>query len=154
MRTRAGRESPRRPPARTATSLPPRRSPARAAGRRARPLRARLEVPLTPAEAAPAAGVVVESGAELLLAEIGPERVDEDQLGVGELPQEEVGDPQLAGSTDQKIGVGHLGRIEVGRERLLVHLSAAGDGAVRGVHDLGTPAVVERDPEIEGAITF
>src|SRR2546422_986212 len=105
MRTRATRESPRRLPARTATSLPPRRSPARAAGRRARPPRAKLGVPLPAAETAPAAGVVVESGAELVLAEVGPERVDEDQLGVGELPQEEVGDPQLAGGTDQEVGV-------------------------------------------------
>src|SRR5207253_4164841 len=105
--------------------------------------------PLAPAEAAPAAGVVVEGGAELPLAEIGPERVDEDELGVGELPQEEVRDPQLAGGTDQKVGVRHVGRVEIGRERFLVHLAAAGDGSVRGVDDLGPAAVVERNPEIE-----
>src|SRR6266540_4234527 len=136
----------------SANSHQPRRSPARAAGRRARPPRAKLEVPLPAAEAAPAAGVVVESGAELVLAEIGPERVDEDQLGIGELPQEKVRNPQLAGGTDQEVGVRHLGRIEISRERLLVHLFAARDGAVGRVHDLGPPAVVERDPEIEGSV--
>src|SRR5439155_22215965 len=110
--------------------------------------------PLAPAEAAPAAGVIVEGGGELLLAEVGPERVDEGKLGVGELPQEEVRDPQLAGGTDQQVGVGHPGRIQVRRERLLVDLSAGGDGAVRGVDELGSPAVVEGDPQVQAAVAL
>src|SRR5438876_1669270 len=56
--------------------------------------------PLSAAVAAPAAGVVVEGGAKLIHAEVGPERVDEDELRVGELPQEEVRDPQFAGRAD------------------------------------------------------
>src|SRR4051812_27133328 len=110
--------------------------------------------PLTAAEAAPAAGVIVEGCAELLLAEVRPERVQEDELRVGELPQEEVRDPQLAGRADQKIGIRHLGRVQVRRECVLVDRLAAGDGPVRGVDKLGAPAVVESDPQVEVAIAL
>ena len=45
-------------------------------------------------------------------AEIGPERVHEDELRVGELPEKEVGHPQLPRGADEEIRLGHLGRIE------------------------------------------
>jgi hypothetical protein len=80
------------PPAQTMTSTSGRPTSATST----REIRGVTTGGLSTAEAAPAAGVVVEGGAELLLAEVGPERVDEDQLRIGELPQEEVGDPQLA----------------------------------------------------------
>src|SRR5205085_1446709 len=110
--------------------------------------------PLAPAEAAPAAGVVVEGCAELLLAEVGPERVDEDELGVRELPQEEVRDPQLAGGPDQQIRVRHLGGAQKRREHRLVSLAPGPNGAVRGLDDLRAASVVERDPEIETTVAL
>src|SRR5689334_14955722 len=41
---------------------------------------------------------------EMLLAEVGPERVDEHQLGVGTLPEQEVADALLPARANQKIG--------------------------------------------------
>src|SRR5947208_4052668 len=109
---------------------------------------------LAAAEAAPAAGVVVEGVTELILAKVGPERVYEDELRVGELPQEEVGDPQLAGGADEQIGVGHLGRVQIRRERLLVDLAAACDRAIRGVDELRAAPVVEGDPEVQPTVVL
>src|SRR3954454_9837300 len=110
--------------------------------------------PLTAAEAAPAAGVVVEGCAELLLAEVRPERVEEDQLRIGELPQEEIRDPQLAGRADQEVGVRHRRRVQIGRESLFVDRLAASDGSIGGVNELRATAVVERDPQIQLAIVL
>src|SRR5204862_8367240 len=112
-RTRVEPARPRSRRARRATNRLRRRPRAPPAGRRPRPGRARGADPLAAAEAAPAAGVVVEGGAELLLAEVGPKRVDEDELGVGELPQEKVRDPQLAGRADEQVWIRHLGRDQV-----------------------------------------
>ena len=57
------------------------------------------------------------------LAEVRPERVGEDELGVGELPEQEVREPQLARGADQQVGVGQLGRVELRGERVLVELA-------------------------------
>src|SRR3954469_16356105 len=113
-----------------------------------------LVAALAAAEAAPAAGVVVESRAKLVLAEVRPERVDEDELGVGELPQEEIGDPQLTGGANQEVWVGHLGRVQVRRECLLVDLAPGAHRAVGSVDDLRAPAVVECNPEAERAVVL
>src|SRR5262245_5701859 len=72
-----------------------------------------------PAEAAAAAGVLVDRGAQVLGAEVRPQRVDEDELGVGELPEQEIRDPQLARGPDQEIGIGQVGRVEAIGDRLL-----------------------------------
>src|SRR3989304_1998745 len=50
-----------------------------------------------PAEAPAPARVFLEGAREVVRAEVGPERLDEDELRVGELPEQEVGDPELAG---------------------------------------------------------
>src|SRR5689334_20484624 len=41
---------------------------------------------------------------QMLLAEVGPQRVDEHQLGVGTLPQQEIADALLAAGADQQVG--------------------------------------------------
>ena len=51
--------------------------------------------------------------------EVGPQLVGEDQLGVGGLPQQVVGQPLLAAGADDQVGVVHLGRVEQRAERLL-----------------------------------
>ena len=59
-----------------------------------------------------------ERVAEVIGAEVGPERVGEDELGVGRLPEHEVRDPELARGADQEVDLGQLRRIEARRERL------------------------------------
>src|SRR5205823_10302671 len=48
---------------------------------------------------------------ERLAAEVGPQLLAEYQLGVRALPQQVVGDPQLAAGADQEIRVVHVGRV-------------------------------------------
>src|SRR5438132_51287 len=141
--------------ARCPWSASPRTAGSRAATTRIRdqnPLGARS---LSPAEAAAAARIVLQCGAEIGLAEVGPEAVDEGELGVGELPEEEVRDAKLAGSADEEIRVGHVGRVEVLGEELLVDvlgLDAGLDDPPRGLDQLRAAAVVERDPELESLV--
>ena len=49
---------------------------------------------------------------EMAGAEVGPEHVLEDELGIGRLPQQEVGQALLAGGADDQVGVGHPGGAE------------------------------------------
>ena len=84
-------------------------------------------------------------------AEVGPERVGEDELGVGRLPEHEVRDPELAGGADQQVDLGQLGRVEARRDRRLVDLvgrEAVLDAAARRLDELRPAAVVEGDPEV------
>src|SRR5919204_842686 len=75
---------------------------------------------LAAAEATPSARIVLERGAQIVAAEVGPELVDEHELGIRELPQEEVRDAQLPGRSDQQIGIGHLWLIEERSKAILV----------------------------------
>ena len=79
---------------------------------------------IDPAEAALAALVLAHRVEEVLAAEVGPQHVGEDELAVGQLPQQEVGDAVLARRADHEVGVGHLGVVEVAADRLLVDLVA------------------------------
>ena len=51
----------------------------------------------------------VERRAEVVGAEVGPERVGEDELRVRRLPEQEVRDPELARGADEKVDLGELG---------------------------------------------
>jgi len=105
-----------------------------------------ISTPVTPdrAEAPIAALVLPDRGEEVGAAKVGPEDVGEDQLGVGELPQQEVRDPILAGGSHQHVGVGHVGRVQVAAQDLLVDAARGkrprggllGDGP-GGVEQLG-----------------
>src|SRR5579859_5721969 len=44
---------------------------------------------------------------QIALAEVGPQRVGEIELGVGELVQEEVRDAKFAGGADHQVRIGH-----------------------------------------------
>src|SRR5438094_8764326 len=61
---------------------------------------------------------------EGLAGEVRPQLVAEDELGVGRLPQQVVGQPLLAARADDEIRLVHLGRVEQPRE---VGLVAAGE---------------------------
>src|SRR5581483_2820347 len=117
--------------------------------------RAGLPARSSSAEAAPAPRVRRERVAQLAGPELRPQRVDEDELGVRELPEQEVRDSELAGRPDQQVGIRQLGRVEVRGERVLVDLARV-DSRLRepasGLDDLGPSAVVERDPELEPVV--
>src|SRR5437764_5531823 len=110
---------------------------------------------LPTAEATPSACIVLERGTEILAAEVGPQLVDEHELGVGRLPEQEVRDPQLAGRTDQQIGVRQLRLVEEGREPFLVEprgINIRFERAPRSSDDLCATAVVERDPQLQALL--
>ena len=49
----------------------------------------------------------------MALTEVGPECVADPDLGVGDLPEEEVRHPHLSARPDEEVGVGLAGRVEV-----------------------------------------
>src|SRR6478672_9285353 len=57
---------------------------------------------------------------EMLLAEVGPQGVDEHQLGIGALPEQEIADALLAAGADQEVGIGHAGGQQLAFEQILV----------------------------------
>src|SRR6476619_2021101 len=104
------------------------------------------------AESSTARGVLRQGCAEGTGVEVRPELVGEDELRVGELPQQEVRDAQLAARADEQIRVGKRRRVEVRGEHVLVDLGGlhpALDDSARRLDELGAAAVVERDPEVD-----
>ena len=63
------------------------------------------------------ARVGLDRGAQLLLAEVGPERLREDELRVRGLPEHEVREPELARGAHEQVQVGELGRVQPLRDR-------------------------------------
>src|SRR6185369_1154894 len=57
---------------------------------------------------------------ELALPEIRPERVGHVDLGVSDLPQQEIADAHLPARPDEQIGIGDPRRSEMGRDELLI----------------------------------
>src|SRR5215471_1953053 len=70
------------------------------------------------AEPALAAAVFGERLLEHGAVEVGPMRGDEDELAIGSLPQQEVGEPLLAAGADDEIGIRQIGRVEKESELL------------------------------------
>ena len=64
------------------------------------------------AEAALAALVVGDGFEQMDAAKVGPEAVGDEDLGVGDLPEQEVGDALLAAGADDEVGVGHVRGVE------------------------------------------
>src|SRR6185503_12495838 len=65
------------------------------------------------AEAAVAAGVFLEGSEEFRFAELGPERGGDDQLGVGNLPEQEIAHAHFAAGADEQVRVGEVPGVEV-----------------------------------------
>src|SRR3990172_1326237 len=101
--------------------------------------------------------LVVEDGlVELAPAEVGPEHRRHEELGVRELPEEEIGDPLLAGGPDQEVGVGAVAREELAAEGALVDLVAgepAGGDILREepgrAHELGARTIGDEEIQPE-----
>src|SRR5881227_2054714 len=65
--------------------------------------------------------LVVEDGLEQVAPrDVGPEDRRDVQLGVGELPQQEIGEPAFTGRPDQQVRVAPGRRVELGANRVLV----------------------------------
>jgi len=97
------------------------------------------------AEAALAVLVVGNGFEEVEAAEVGPEAVGDEDLGVGDLPEEEVGDALLARGTDDEVGVGHVRGVESRGDVGLV------DAGLDGVIDtLGGEHVFDGDAALVG----
>src|SRR5439155_18986390 len=102
------------------------------------------------AVAALALSELLDGGVEVSLREVRPQRVREDELGIGPLPQQEVAGALLATGSDDQVRVGLTGGVELLVEAMLVDLvggNAGSDERARGVDDLGPPGVVEGDVE-------
>src|SRR5260221_1616 len=132
---------------------------------RAERIRSRSELSLASARsnggavATFAAVIVAQRFLEIGLAEIGPQRRGEDELGIRRLPQQEIADALLAAGADDEIGIRHVRSEQVTREQALVDrfgreppgLDRLGDGA-RGAGDLGATAIGERDGQPQPGI--
>src|SRR4051812_26538777 len=91
----------------------------------------------------------------VLAREVGPQRVGEDQLAVGQLPQEEIRDPVLARCSDDEVRIWHLGVIEALADGAFVDLLGrhlVGDDVAHGIDDLGPAAVVEGDGQRHASV--
>src|SRR5918995_5959014 len=79
-------------------------------------LRARsrsLRATRSPPEAPPSLGIRPQGAKEVHLTEVRPVRVGKVVLGMGRLPQQEAGQPDLAGGADDQVGVGDAGGVQV-----------------------------------------
>src|ERR687890_83241 len=98
----------------------------------------------------------LEGPQELLRGEVGPHRFRHVELCVGYLPEQEVRDAQLAAGPDQQVDLGYVGGVEVTGERHLVDVlrrETVCDYPPGGVHDLRASSIVERDVDVEAAVT-
>ena len=59
--------------------------------------------------------------------EIGPVDVDEHELGIGQLPEQEIRQAQFSTGADQQIRIGEIGGVEISGEALGGHLGRSDD---------------------------
>src|SRR4051812_45772973 len=103
---------------------------------------------LAATEPALAGAVLLQRRLERLAGEVGPQLVAEDELGIGGLPEQVVGQPLLAAGADHEVRVVHLGGVQELGEGLL----AASLVARRRVEDLGPRPVVEGDEQRDALV--
>src|SRR5918993_1110528 len=106
------------------------------------------------AESTLAAAVFVDRGPEDLMVEVGPEVREEDELGIGRLPRQEIRHPLLAGGADDEIGIRNAVRVEglleglgIDPRRVEAFVAHPLGENPNGAQDLLSPAIVERDDE-------
>ena len=93
-------------------------------------------------------------------AEIGPQSFGDVQLGIGDLPQQEIADTHFARGSDEEVKIRESGGVESRCDGLFVDVQASqtalkarviNDG-VHGIHQLGAAAVVNGDVQAHTAI--
>src|SRR5687768_17551780 len=116
-----------------------------------------LELLAGATEAPLAAAVGCDRRIQRRAVEIGPERVGEVQLGVRELPQQEVADALLAPGADEEVGLRRVAHGKVGRKLLFLNFLCPGVFLEKPAHrlqDVPAAAVVrgdgEREPPVAG----
>src|SRR5215203_3954211 len=73
--------------------------------------------------------LIREDGFEQVpLAEVRPERLRDPDLGIGNLPQEEIADAHFSAGADEQIRIGLAGGVEKACEALFVELLSANAG--------------------------
>src|SRR5206468_4939868 len=104
------------------------------------------------AAVAPLAFLVLEDGLEKMLApEIRPICGSDPDFGIGDLPEKKVADAHFPAGADQQIGIRDARGVEKPRNRLFADRSPVpvvvelGMEAVKCVHELRAPAVIEGD---------
>src|SRR3954447_6948259 len=124
-----------------------------------RALRAPADRPLRRAEAALARRVLRARRPQVPAVEVGPEGVEEDQLGVRRLPQQEVARAVLPRAAHEQVDVGHVGLVEEPGDGRLVDLVGVQPAGGRlpgdrgdGVGDLGPAAVVHAHGQGEDVV--
>src|SRR4051812_27413965 len=92
---------------------------------------------------------------QIALREIGPQRIDEDQFGIGRLPQKEIADPLLSAGSDQQVRIGNVAGQQAGGEAFLGDVFRAqppfqgiAHHLTGGFRDLLTCTVTQRDDEV------
>src|SRR5688572_9313861 len=96
---------------------------------------------------------------EVFLGEIGPEFGGDVHLGVGKLPEEEIGETHLAGGADEEVGVGVIASVEMFAEHVDVDhgaIDVAGidlaEQAFDAIDDLEAAAVTEREDQRQAVV--
>ncbi len=98
---------------------------------------------------------------EVGFGEVGPQRIDEDELRIGRLPEQEVANPLLTACSDQKIRIGNSS----GRKSIVQCVLVDGVGLdtsverlahqpARGSGDLLAAAVADRHHQVEASIVL
>src|SRR5450756_684236 len=103
-------------------------------------------------QAAEAALAAVEGGQrfrKMRRAEIRPHRVGEMQLGVGALPQQEVGQPLFAAGADDEVDVAQSGLAGDEFGKPFAAEFAFGGGLRRGIQDRVARGIVHRDAQMQ-----
>src|SRR6184192_1998165 len=94
---------------------------------------------------------------QMAAAKVGPQRFGDPDLGIRDLPQQEIADAHLAARPDQQIRIGLSRGVEEFAELPLVQIvraDAGRDDASGGVDDLRAAAVVQRDVEQHPRVRF
>ena len=112
-----------------------------------------------PAKAAFAAAILGDCAFERRAVEIGPIDRHENELAVGGLPKQEIGEPLLAAGANDQVGIGNVGRVQMAAEKLRRNVFG-GEPSLRdfdcdaagGARDLLAGAIVERHDQRQAAI--
>ena len=77
---------------------------------------------LQPADSPVPRGIIADGRVQQGLVELRPEKLRHPDLGIADLPQQEIAHPHLLGRANQQVRLGHAGRVKMGGNRLLADL--------------------------------
>src|SRR3974377_400895 len=115
--------------------------------------RARRRSSFNPAIAAFAPLKIEEGLKQAGAVEVGPKDIRDKNLGVGDLPEQEIADSHFTAGSNEEVGVRKIGGVKMlsellfgngGRGAVAVPIltTALGEDVIHGINDLGTTAIV------------